>query len=235
MIKIKICGLFREEDAAYANEAKPDYAGFVFAESRRKVSPALAARLRRLLDSDIVPVGVFVNASLGDITALYRDGIIDIVQLHGDEDAAYIARLREAGAKGGRGAPPLIKAFSMAKAPAGTGDLALSANLVPLGADYYLVSVHKAGYFADRPRTLVRCIFSPKGCENANFKEVADLQSESIMCLHYRQTLITKKNGIRRRGVYRCHAEAPVSLKRQDLCLICEAFSLLRLLPVCNL
>jgi hypothetical protein len=48
-----------------------------------------------------------------------------------------------------------------------------------------LVSVHKVGYFADRP-----CIFSPKGCENAIFKEVADLRSESIMCLHYRRTQI---------------------------------------------
>jgi hypothetical protein len=50
----------------------------------------------------------------------------------------------------------------------------------------YLVSVHKVGYFVDRP-----CIFSPKVCENAVFKEVADLRSESIMCLHYGQTLIT--------------------------------------------
>jgi phosphoribosylanthranilate isomerase len=111
MIKIKICGLFREEDAAYANEAKPDYAGFVFAESRRKVSPALAARLRGLLDSSIVPVGVFVNAPASDIIALYRDGIIDMVQLHGDEDGAYIRRLRELSVGTGRGPIPVIKAI----------------------------------------------------------------------------------------------------------------------------
>jgi hypothetical protein len=46
------------------------------------------------------------------------------------------------------------------------------------------VSVHKVGYFAAR-----HCIFSPKGCKNAGFKEVAGLWPESIMCLHYGQTL----------------------------------------------
>jgi phosphoribosylanthranilate isomerase len=139
VIKIKICGLFREEDAAYASEAKPDYAGFVFAESRRQVSPALAARLRGLLDGAIVPVGVFVNAPPGDIIALYRDGIIDIVQLHGDEDAAYMARLKEASAKDGRGAAPLIKAFSASEVSG------LSACPVPGGADYYLIDSGRGG------------------------------------------------------------------------------------------
>lgn len=143
MTKIKICGLFREEDAAYANEAKPDYAGFVFAESRRKVSPALAARLRGLLDTGIVPVGVFVNAPVSDIIPLYRDGIIDIVQLHGAEDAAYIARLKEAGAKTGRGAAPLIKAFPASAAVSGTGVPPLRA--IPGGADYYLIDSGSGG------------------------------------------------------------------------------------------
>ena len=36
MTKIKICGLFREEDINYVNEAKPDFIGFVFAKSHRK-------------------------------------------------------------------------------------------------------------------------------------------------------------------------------------------------------
>jgi hypothetical protein len=43
--------------------------------------------------------------------------------------------------------------------------------------------------FADRP-----CSFSPKGCENTIFREVADLRSESIMCLHYGQTLNNMKD-----------------------------------------
>jgi phosphoribosylanthranilate isomerase len=96
MPKIKICGLFREEDIAYVNEARPDYIGFVFAESRRRVTPSRAARLRSRLTDGITPVGVFVNAAVEDIAALYRDGIIALVQLHGGEDGGFIRRLKEA-------------------------------------------------------------------------------------------------------------------------------------------
>jgi phosphoribosylanthranilate isomerase len=134
MTRIKICGLFREEDAAYANEALPDYAGFVFARSRRQVSPALAARLRALLDRNIVSVGVFVNAPLSDIAALYREGTIDLAQLHGDEDAAYIERLKEKSAGDGRASIPLIKAVAVTGAVDGGG-----APAFPGGADYYLL------------------------------------------------------------------------------------------------
>ena len=95
-MRIKICGLSREQDIDYVNEARPDYCGFVFAESRRQVFPTQAARLRKRL-SDVIPaVGVFVNAPIGEITALYRDGVINIAQLHGGEDEGYIARLKEA-------------------------------------------------------------------------------------------------------------------------------------------
>ncbi|MDR2470702.1 MAG: phosphoribosylanthranilate isomerase [Treponema sp.] len=104
-MRIKICGLFREEDMDYVNEAAPDYAGFVFApRSRRHVSPARAAGLRTKLRDGIIPVGVFVQSDIETCAALYRDGIISIIQLHGGEDPAYIARLRE------RCDAPLIRA-----------------------------------------------------------------------------------------------------------------------------
>ncbi|MDR2052312.1 MAG: phosphoribosylanthranilate isomerase [Treponema sp.] len=102
--KIKICGLFREADVEFANEAGPDFIGFVFAESRRRVSPAAAARLRSRLREGIVPVGVFVNAPPEEIAALYRDGLIAAAQLHGGEDAAYIRRLKTLSAAAG---PPV--------------------------------------------------------------------------------------------------------------------------------
>ena len=95
-MRIKICGLFREQDIDYVNEARPDYCGFVFAESKRQVSPAQAATLKRRLSDGIAAVGVFVNAPIETIAALYRDGTIDIAQLHGDEDETYIAHLKEA-------------------------------------------------------------------------------------------------------------------------------------------
>ena len=94
-MKIKICGLFRKEDIDYINEARPDYAGFVFAESRRQVLPEQAALLRQNLAPGIIPVGVFVNAPITEITALYHKGIIDIAQLHGTEDEEYIIQLKE--------------------------------------------------------------------------------------------------------------------------------------------
>ncbi|MDR1093715.1 MAG: phosphoribosylanthranilate isomerase [Clostridiales bacterium] len=96
MSKIKICGLFRSEDIEYVNEARPDYVGFVFAPGRRRIAPAQAAAFRKSLRPGIAPVGVFVNAPIDEIAALYRDGVIHLAQLHGGEDAAYIERLKAA-------------------------------------------------------------------------------------------------------------------------------------------
>ncbi|MDR1250395.1 MAG: phosphoribosylanthranilate isomerase [Treponema sp.] len=129
MTKIKICGLFRDDDIAFANEAGPDYAGFVFAKSRRQVFPAQAARLRSRLRSGVTPVGVFVNEAADRIAELCRDGIIGMVQLHGSEDAAYIEALREAL---GAAAVPVIKAVR-----AESREAVLEAALV--GADYLLL------------------------------------------------------------------------------------------------
>jgi len=95
MSKVKICGLSRPEDIEAVNSAQPDYAGFVFAESRRRVDEKKAAALRKGLDSGIEAVGVFVNESIGTIAGMYSEGIIDIAQLHGDEDSDYIKRLKE--------------------------------------------------------------------------------------------------------------------------------------------
>jgi len=108
-MRIKICGLFRERDIDYVNEARPDYIGFVFAESKRQVSPAFAAQLRRRLSDEIIPVGVFVNAPIGDIAGLYHENTIAIAQLHGTEDDEYIARLKEASAADGKAPIPVIK------------------------------------------------------------------------------------------------------------------------------
>lgn len=94
MARIKICGLSRPCDIDFVNEAKPDYIGFVFANSRRRVTPLDAAAMRARLDSSIVPVGVFVNEDIGQIARLYGDGVIAAAQLHGDEDDVYIEKLR---------------------------------------------------------------------------------------------------------------------------------------------
>ena len=95
MVKIKICGLRRDKDIQIVNRHLPDYAGFVFAKSRRQVSEEQAARLRRNLDERIVPIGVFVNAEPETIVHLVRKGVIEAVQLHGDEGEAYIREIRD--------------------------------------------------------------------------------------------------------------------------------------------
>lgn len=95
MTKIKICGLSRQCDIEYANILHPDYVGFVFApESRRYVTPEKAIILSHNLNTDIVPVGVFVNAPIEIICNLINQNIIKAVQLHGNEDETFIKKLR---------------------------------------------------------------------------------------------------------------------------------------------
>ncbi len=106
--KIKFCGLTRTEDIEMVNALKIDYAGFVFAKkSRRHVSVEQAELLRRRLSPDIQAVGVFVNEDIRHAAELLKRGVIDIAQLHGDEDEAYIKRLKEWTGQ------PVIKAFRM--------------------------------------------------------------------------------------------------------------------------
>ena len=95
MVKIKICGMRRSEDIEMANRYKPDFVGFVFAQSPRKVSYEQAKELSELLSDDIVPVGVFVNDHMKLIVDLFKDGIIEMAQLHGDEDEKYIRNLKD--------------------------------------------------------------------------------------------------------------------------------------------
>ena len=92
--RIKICGLSREEDIEIVNRVLPDYIGFVFAPSRRRVDTPTAAALKTKLDPRIKAVGVFVNENVETITEIYRKNIINMVQLHGDENDEYIDRLK---------------------------------------------------------------------------------------------------------------------------------------------
>ena len=112
MTKIKICGLSRTEDIDYVNEACPDYCGFVInvPSSKRNVSIEMLYCLRSRLSDRITAVGVFVNAEEELPARLLKDGVISLAQLHGQEDEAYIRKVRElSGISGGK----IIKAFSV--------------------------------------------------------------------------------------------------------------------------
>ena len=108
MAKVKICGLFRDEDIDAANHVLPDYAGFVFAaKSRRFVDFERAKELRRRLDGRIAAVGVFVNENVEAVAKALSRGVIDMAQLHGNEDAHFIEELKR------RAGKPVIKAFML--------------------------------------------------------------------------------------------------------------------------
>lgn len=109
MTKIKLCGLSRREDIEAANALMPDFIGFVFARnSRRYVTPVQAAALKKALAPGIQTVGVFVDESADTVAALLNGGVIDLAQLHGGEDEAYLTALREQTAK------LIIQAFRVA-------------------------------------------------------------------------------------------------------------------------
>ena len=105
--RLKICGLSRPCDIEWVNDAGVDFAGFVFTRSRRQVSPEQAKQLHSMLKKEIPAVGVFVNETIETIVGLVEDGVIDWVQLHGQEDEAYINELKS------KVSCPVIQAFSV--------------------------------------------------------------------------------------------------------------------------
>lgn len=93
--KIKICGLTRECDIDYVNEASPEYFGFIFAKSKRQIDEKAAALLKARAKSGIKAVGIFVDASKERIIRLVQNGTIDIVQLHGQETPSYVEHVKK--------------------------------------------------------------------------------------------------------------------------------------------
>lgn len=167
--KIKLCGLTRPCDIAAANRLLPDYIGFVFAKkSRRYVPLEQAAALKKELDPRIRSVGVFVDEAPEQIEQLTNQGIIDVIQLHGHEDAAYIRRLRTL-----TGAP-VIQAFRIDTAD----DIAAAENSI---ADFVLLDSGSGGTGTSfdwrLPRTLKRPFFLAGGLNPENV-------SGAVHCLH---------------------------------------------------
>ena len=95
-VKIKLCGMFRDDDIDYVNEALPDYIGFIvmFPKSHRNIDLETALQLKKRLDSRIRSVAVSVDAPVEQFAEFARSGAADLLQLHGSENAEYIARLR---------------------------------------------------------------------------------------------------------------------------------------------
>lgn len=84
-IRIKICGLKSIDDILMINKFDIDYVGFVFAESKRKITVEKAVKMKQLLRHDIKAVGVFADMDINNIINISNKTKIDIIQLHSNE------------------------------------------------------------------------------------------------------------------------------------------------------
>ncbi len=141
MVKIKICGLTRKEDIEAVNSLLPDYIGFVFAKSKRQVSVQHATELKKILQPQIRAVGVFVNAKLSDIHEIVQQGVIECVQLHGDENVDYVQALRA------QINVPVIKTVRVR-------DASSLQNLEAYDCDFFLLEAYVASQYGGNGKTL---------------------------------------------------------------------------------
>lgn len=92
--EIKICGITGPEEVEFINEMPVSYIGFVFAPSKRLVTPEQADRLSEGLRGDIKKVGVFTDTPLDEIELIVKLCALDIVQIHGrcrDQDIGSLS------------------------------------------------------------------------------------------------------------------------------------------------
>lgn len=142
-MKIKFCGLFREQDIDYANALNPDFVGFIFVEkSKRFVDFATAKALKSRLDSRIKAVGVFVDSLMERIIEALSEGIIDAVQLHGNENSAYIDALKACMQSDLGAESPIIKAIKVSDSHSLSQSFEIQAKC---GADFILLDSPNAG------------------------------------------------------------------------------------------
>lgn len=95
MVKVKICGITSLSEVEFLNRVMPDYIGFVFSKSIRKVTAEEALTLSKYLSKRICRVGVFRNEEIYKVREIALSGVIDVIQLHGNENEEYIKELED--------------------------------------------------------------------------------------------------------------------------------------------
>jgi phosphoribosylanthranilate isomerase len=98
MTRVKICGITRLEDALAAAELGADMLGFVFAESRRGISPEDAKRISEALPPYVTTVGVFKDQTVSEVQDVVDFVRLHAVQMHGAESPKacdWLARRRK--------------------------------------------------------------------------------------------------------------------------------------------
>ncbi len=171
-MKVKICGLSRPADIEAVNQYLPDYAGFIinFPKSHRNCTPEQVQALHAQLSDSIPAVGVTVNQPLETVAALLEQGVIDIAQLHGQEDESYICELKR------RTGKPVWKAFRIRSADDLDAARASSADMILLDNGY--------GTGETFDWTLVRDIGRPfilaGGLCESNISDAAKMQPDAM-------------------------------------------------------
>lgn len=97
MVRVKICGCRKPADTIAAADAGATYAGVVFAERLRRVTPAEAAQILAPARDRLLAVGVFVDASVEEVLSARDVARLDIAQLHGAESPQQCTAVRDAG------------------------------------------------------------------------------------------------------------------------------------------
>ena len=85
MVKVKICGIMDLESARNAVDHGADALGFVFAHSKRRVTPDAAKRIIEQLPPQVEKVGVFVNEAKETMEEIAAYCGLTMIQLHGEE------------------------------------------------------------------------------------------------------------------------------------------------------
>ena len=89
VVRSKICGITRIEDALAAVEAGADAIGLVFyGKSPRAVSIEQAAAIMQALPPFVTSVGLFVDMPRDELQQLLQRLPLDLLQFHGDESPA---------------------------------------------------------------------------------------------------------------------------------------------------
>ncbi|WP_071395233.1 phosphoribosylanthranilate isomerase [Bacillus tuaregi] len=173
-MKVKICGLQNIESAQCAVSSGADAIGFVFAESKRRITTTKAKQIISKLPTNVKKVGVFVNPSKEEIERIVSETGIDTVQLHGDESPEFCQSLSF----------PIIKAFSIETAE----DLK---HIDAYSCDYILLDGPKGKYYGGNGTTFDWSIlseFDAKGKKvilagGLNLKNVAAAMKTNVYML----------------------------------------------------
>jgi phosphoribosylanthranilate isomerase len=103
MIKVKICGIKNAQEALSAVKAGADALGFIFTESKRKVTKSQARDLIATIPPFVSTVGVFVNEMAEIVKEIAEICGLDYLQFQGEESPDYCAGFKQ----------PIIKGFSV--------------------------------------------------------------------------------------------------------------------------